>query len=302
MGYAPWQKDRTKLVIKHILGEGNFGSVCLGIMPDVYFQGVSSQVAVKTIKPARMDKQAITEFEKEVSIMTTLQHENIVNLVGLCTETMPLYIIMEYMENGPLNDFLMGKAPNKLEDTTLSTRDLLYMSLQPCKALEYLSNKNVVHRDISARNCLVGDKLSVKLADFGLSRGTAVDDGKNYYKKDGGMVPVKWMAPEALNFGKYTSANDVWSFGVLMWEVFSFGAIPYLSHSNQQVIVFVNRGGRLEKPDYCPQSVWEHICLCWTKAPEDRITIGGLVNMLSTELDIIDTSHENGQTSQNFNT
>ncbi|KAL5265444.1 hypothetical protein ACHWQZ_G006227 [Mnemiopsis leidyi] len=290
--YAPWQKERSKLVIKNILGEGNFGSVCLGIMPDVYFQGVSSQVAVKTIKPARMDKQAITEFEKEVSIMTTLKHEHIVSLVGLCTEKMPLYIIMEYMENGQLNEFLMTKAPNKMEDTTLSTRDLLFMSLQPCKALEYLSNKNVVHRDISARNCLVGDKLSVKLADFGLSRGTAVDDGKNYYKKDGGMVPVKWMAPEALNFGKYTTANDVWSFGVLMWEIFSFGAIPYLSHSNQQVIVYVNRGGRLDKPEYCPQSIWEHICSCWTKAPEDRITIGGLVNMLSTELDIIDTTSD----------
>ena len=281
--WESWQKDRSKLTIKSVLGEGNFGSVCLGIMADVYMQGIVSQVAVKTIKASRLDKQAITEFEKEISIMTSLHHEHIVSLIGLCTETMPLYIIMEYMENGQLNQFLMDKAPNKLEDTSLTTQDLLHIGRQPCSAVEYLADKNIVHRDISARNCLVGKNLTVKLADFGLSRGTGDAAGKNYYKKDGGMVPVKWMSPEALTFGKYTTSSDVWACGVLLWEIFSFGAIPYQGYSNQQAIIFINEGGRLNKPHYCPEKVWNYVCLCWTQTPEDRITIGGLFNMLSAD-------------------
>ena len=273
--HSSWEKDKRSLLIKEQIGVGNFGFVFSGKMPDEH--GFIQTVAIKTIKEQGLEAAALLEFEKEMEMMTTLRHKYIVNLLGICTTSLPFYIIMELLEHGQLNTYLNGFAPTKEKPLGgLSVSQLAWMCQQPCDALEYLSSKHLVHRDVSARNCLVGENLLVKLADFGLSRDTS-DNAKNYYKKEGGMVPVKWMAPEALTYGKYTTSNDVWGFGVLCWEAFSFGAEPFAHLSNQQVMVNVNRGERMERPLLCPEPLWDILEKCWVDAPDDRIMFSALL-------------------------
>ena len=273
--HSSWEKEKRSLLIKEQIGVGNFGFVFSGKMSDEH--GSIQTVAIKTIKEQGLEAAALLEFEKEMEMMTTLRHKYIVNLLGICTTSLPFYIIMELLEHGQLNTYLNGFAPTKEKPLGgLSVPQFAWMCQQPCDALEYLSSKHLVHRDVSARNCLVGENLLVKLADFGLSRDTS-DNAKNYYKKEGGMVPVKWMAPEALTYGKYTTSNDVWGFGVLCWEVFSFGAQPFAHLSNQQVMVNVCRGERMERPYLCPEPLWDVLTKCWVDAPDDRIMFSALL-------------------------
>ncbi|XP_063688184.1 tyrosine-protein kinase transmembrane receptor Ror-like [Bolinopsis microptera] len=273
--HSAWEKDKSKIQIKQTLGEGNFGLVLLGQMPNEF--GIIQPVAIKTIKEQGIEVSALLDFEKEMEVMVTLKHRNIVNLLGICALTLPFYIIMEYMENGQLNSYLNQFAPSREEPLGgLSVGQLAWMCQQPCDALEYLATNNMVHRDVSARNCLVGKNLQVKLADFGLSRDTSAND-KNYYKKEGGMVPIKWMAPEALTYGRYTTANDVWAFGILAWEVFSFGALPYQHLTNQQVMVNICKGERLDRPHLCPDGLWEVLLKCWADTPDERIQFQALL-------------------------
>ena len=274
--HPSWEKNRQSLLIGEQIGVGNFGFVFSGKMPDEH--GCIQTVAIKTIKEHGLDTAALLEFEKEMEIMTTLRHKYIVNLLGICTTSLPFYIIMELLEHGQLNTYLHEFAPSKEKPVGgLSVLQLAWMCQQPCDALEYISTKHLVHRDVSARNCLVGEKLLVKLADFGLSRDTAKNNAKSYYKKEGGMVPVSWTAPEALTYGKYTTSNDVWGFGVLCWEVFSFGAQPFAHLNNQQVMVSVCRGERMEKPELCPEPLWDVLTKCWVDAPDDRIMFSALL-------------------------
>ncbi|KAL5250255.1 hypothetical protein ACHWQZ_G016104 [Mnemiopsis leidyi] len=276
--HSVWEKDKSKIQIKAQIGEGNFGVVLLGTMPNEF--GIIETVAIKTIKEQGIEVSALLDFEKEMEVMATLKHRNIVNLLGICTVSLPFYIIMEYMEHGQLNDYLTKFAPSRDYPLGgLSVGQLAWMCEQPCDALEYLSANNMVHRDVSARNCLVGTNLQVKLADFGLSRNTSAND-KNYYKKEGGMVPIKWMAPEALTFGRYTSANDVWAFGILAWEVFSFGALPYQHLTNQQVMVNICKGERLDRPHLCPEGLWEVLLKCWADKPDERIMFTAILAFL----------------------
>ena len=273
--HSCWIRGRQSLIIKEQIGVGNFGAVFSGTMPND--QGIIQNVAIKTIKEQSLDVGALLDFEKEIDMMTSIHHDNIVNLLGICTTSLPFYIITELMENGQLNTYLTNFAPSQQHPLGgISVPVLARMCHQPCDALDYLTSKNLVHRDVSARNCLVGANDLVKLADFGLSRDTS-DNAKNYYKKAGGMVPVKWMAPEALTYGKYTSSNDVWAFGILCWEVFSFGAQPYAHLNNQEVMVRICKGERLERPQFCPESLWDVIIKCWSDAPDDRITFSALL-------------------------
>ena len=270
-----WEVEKDSLKIKEQIGAGNFGTVFSGTMPNK--QGIIQNVAIKTIKEQSLDVGALLDFEKEIDMMTSIHHDNIVNLLGICTKPPLVCIITELMEHGQLNTYLADFAPTKEHPLGgLSVSILTRMCQQPLDALQYLSSKDLIHRDVSARNCLVGANNIVRLADFGLSRDTS-DNAKNYYKKAGGMVPVKWMAPEALTYGKYTSSNDVWAFGVLCWEVYSFGAQPYAHLNNQEVMVRICKGERLERPQVCPESLWDVIIKCWSDAPGDRITFPALL-------------------------
>ena len=157
--HAPWNCTREKIMVKKVIGEGNFGEVMLGIMPNEL--NIVQHVAIKTIKQQTANTATILEFEKEINMMASVSHQNIVNLLGICIDYWPFYIIMEYMENGPLKDFLYAHASSNTaycEATRFSLEQLVYICQQPCSALEYLASKNMLHRDVSARNCLVGTK------------------------------------------------------------------------------------------------------------------------------------------------
>ena len=269
-----WVKDKQSLLEKEQIGMGNFGSVFSGTMPNEH--GIIQNVAIKKIKEQNLNVETLLDFEKEIDMMTSIHHNNIVDLLGICISPPNICIITELMDYGQLDEHLARFAPTEENPFGgLSAPILARMCQQPCDALDYLSSKNFVHRDVSARNCLVGSNNLVKLADFGLSRDTSDNTG-NYYKKVGGMVPVKWMSPEALTTGKYTSSNDVWAYGVLCWEVFTFGDQPYANLNNQEVMVNICGGERLERPKLCPLELWDVIKKCWEDAPDDRITFSAI--------------------------
>ena len=192
--------------------------------------------------------------------MYQLSHQNIIKLLGICTEFDQYMIISEFMENGNLKDFLMNGNPS------LSMSDKLFICYQVACGLEYMTSQSIVHRDIAARNCLVGPNLSVKVADFGLSRSLAMS---NYYSKVGGQVPIRWMSPEAIKFGRYTKESDVWAFGVLMWEVYTEGHFPYSGYSNEEVQVMIDNGRKLHIP-HCNEDVGVLMQAMWEKDPSQR--------------------------------
>jgi serine/threonine protein kinase len=167
------------------------------------------------------------------------------------------------MAHGNLRDFLMNREP------VLSLVDKLYICYQVVCGLDHMVSQDIVHRDIAARNCLVGPNLVVKVADFGLSRSLAMS---NYYKKVGGQVPIRWMSPESLKYGKYTPESDVWAFGVLMWEVYTEGHFPYSGYSNEEVQEMLDNGFKLHVPPHCTEDVSVLMQATWETDPADRPT------------------------------
>ena len=207
------------------LGEGAFGKVYRGelVMP----QGAVLPIAIKTLKEDATNKTK-GDFQREADLMADLQHPNIVCLLGVCFREEPMSMLFEFMSEGDLHEFLlkhsprtdMPPPPNALVRKVLDIQDFLHISTQIAAGMEYLSNHHYVHRDLAARNCLVGDHLTVKISDFGLSRDIYAAD---YYRvQSKSLLPVRWMPPESILYGKFTSESDVWSFGVVLWEVINF--------------------------------------------------------------------------------
>ncbi|KAK6488665.1 protein-tyrosine kinase 2-beta-like isoform X1 [Huso huso] len=259
--------SRSDIVLGRILGEGFFGEVHDGVYKTK--KGESIPVAVKTCKDCSPDVKE--KFMSEAVIMKTLEHPHIVRLIGIIEED-PVWIVMELYKYGELGHYLVE---NK---NTLRTVTLVLYSLQICKALAYLEGVNMVHRDIAVRNILVAAPDCVKLGDFGLSR---YIEEEEYYKASVTRLPIKWMAPESINFRRFTSASDVWMFAVCMWEVMSTGKQPFFWLENKDVIAQLEQGVRLPKPEECPPTLYTLMTRCWTYDPRERPKFTELVCKLS---------------------
>ncbi|KAL7388186.1 hypothetical protein ABVT39_008593 [Epinephelus coioides] len=259
--------DRSDIVLGRILGEGFFGEVYDGVYKKD--SGERINVAVKTCKDCSPD--VMEKFMSEAVIMKNLDHQHIVKLIGIIEDD-PVWIVMELYQYGELGNYLTQNQ-NKLTNTTL-----VLFSLQICKALVYLEGVNMVHRDIAVRNVLVASPDCVKLGDFGLSR--YIED-EEYYKASVTRLPIKWMAPESINFRRFTSASDVWMFAVCVWEIMSRGQQPFFWLENRDVINQLEQGIRLPKPDNCPPALYSLMTRCWSYDPRERPNFTELVVKIS---------------------
>uniref|UniRef100_A0A8B9RGN6 Tyrosine-protein kinase n=1 Tax=Astyanax mexicanus TaxID=7994 RepID=A0A8B9RGN6_ASTMX len=251
-----WVLEHDDVILGQSIGRGNFGEVFSGRL-----RSDNTPVAVKACRENLPPEQK-NKFLMEARILKQYDHPNIVQLIGVCTQKQPIYIIMELVQGGDFLSFLRTEGHN------LRPNMLIKMAENVASGMEYLESKKCIHRDLAARNCLVGEKSVVKISDFGMSR----QEQDGVYSATGGMrqIPVKWTAPEALNYGRYTSESDVWSFGVLLWETFSRGITPYTSMSNQQTRDEVERGYRMPAPTGCPDDIYALMCRCWQYDPRHR--------------------------------
>ncbi|GIY01071.1 ALK tyrosine kinase receptor [Caerostris darwini] len=263
---------REHLTLLHALGQGAFGEVYEGTLktPDG-----EMPVAVKTL-PEISTQQAANEFLMEAFIMSKFIHPNIVSFIGVCIDKMPRFIVLELLPGGDLKNFLRECRPCPNKPSNIKISDLLKLAIDVAKGCQYLEENHFIHRDIAARNCLLTSKGAnrvVKIADFGMAR--------DIYRKGGkAMLPVKWMPPEAFLDGIFTSKTDVWSYGVLLWEVISLGYMPYPGRGNQEVMQLITSGGRLEPPTNCPDPVYHIMTQCWNPRPEERPNFSTIIERL----------------------
>ncbi|KAM5284940.1 ephrin type-A receptor 5 isoform 12-T12 [Hipposideros larvatus] len=262
--------EASCITIERVIGAGEFGEVCSGRLK---LPGKRElPVAIKTLKVGYTEKQR-RDFLGEASIMGQFDHPNIIHLEGVVTKSKPVMIVTEYMENGSLDTFL------KKNDGQFTVIQLVGMLRGIAAGMKYLSDMGYVHRDLAARNILVNSNLVCKVSDFGLSR-VLEDDPEAAYTTRGGKIPIRWTAPEAIAFRKFTSASDVWSYGIVMWEVVSYGERPYWEMTNQDVIKAVEEGYRLPSPMDCPAALYQLMLDCWQKDRNSRPKFDEIVNML----------------------
>ncbi|RMB98312.1 hypothetical protein DUI87_25217 [Hirundo rustica rustica] len=264
-----WEIDPKDLTFLKELGTGQFGVVKYGKWRGQY------NVAIKMIREGSMSED---EFIDEAKVMMNLSHEKLVQLYGVCTKQRPIFIITEYMANGCLLNFLRETRQR------FQPAELLEMCKDVCEAMEYLESKQFLHRDLAARNCLVNDQGIVKVSDFGLSRYVLDDE---YTSSMGSKFPVRWSPPEVLLYSKFSSKSDVWSFGVLMWEVYSLGKMPYERFNNNETTEHVIQGLRLYRPQAASERVYAIMYSCWHEKPEERPTftalLGGILDIADEE-------------------
>ncbi|XP_035811316.1 high affinity nerve growth factor receptor isoform X2 [Amphiprion ocellaris] len=268
---------RQDIVLKWELGEGAFGKVYLAECANLSPDSDKMLVAIKTLKDA--NESTRQDFQREAELLTMLQHQHIVRFYGVCTDGEPLAMVFEYMRHGDLNRFLRAHGPDAriLEESKmpplgqLTLPQMLHIAAQIASGMVYLASLHFVHRDLATRNCLVGEGLVVKIGDFGMSRDIYSTD---YYRVGGRtMLPIRWMPPESIMYRKFTTESDIWSFGVVLWEIFTYGKQPWYQLSNSEAIECITQGRELERPRTCPKEVYLLMQGCWQREPQQRMVI-----------------------------
>ncbi|XP_026130873.1 ephrin type-A receptor 8-like isoform X4 [Carassius auratus] len=262
--------EASRIKIEKIIGSGEFGEVCYGRMKLPGKRDIP--VALKTLKAGYTEKQR-RDFLGEASIMAQFDHPNVIHLEGVVTRSKPVMIITEYMENGSLDSFL------RRHDGQFTIIQLVGILRGIAAGMTYLADLGYVHRDLAARNVLVNSNLVCKISDFGLSR-VLEDDPDAAYTTSGGKIPIRWTAPEAITYRKFSSSSDVWSYGVVMWEVMSYGERPYWNLTNRDVIKSVEEGYRLPAPMGCPGALHTLMLDCWQKDRNERPRFCQIVTVL----------------------
>ncbi|XP_069494886.1 leukocyte tyrosine kinase receptor [Ambystoma mexicanum] len=283
---------RKNISLLRALGHGAFGEVYEGTVVGMAGDPNPLQVAIKTL-PEISSEQDEMDFLMEALIISKFSHQNIVRCVGVSLQTLPRFILLELMAGGDMKSFLRQNRPRVLKPSSLTMLDLLNMARDIACGSKYLEDNHFIHRDIAARNCLLtcgGQGRVAKIGDFGMARDIY---RASYYRKGGrAMLPVKWMPPEAFLEGIFTSKTDTWSFGVLLWEIFSLGYMPYPCKTNQEVLEFVTSGGRMDPPKNCPGPVYRIMTQCWQHSPEyrpDFTTILERIKYCTQDPDVVNT-------------
>uniref|UniRef100_W5LQ87 Tyrosine-protein kinase receptor n=1 Tax=Astyanax mexicanus TaxID=7994 RepID=W5LQ87_ASTMX len=277
--------NRRDIVLKRELGEGAFGKVFLAECYNLSPTKDKMLVAVKTLKDPTL--AARKDFQREAELLTNLQHDHIVKFYGVCVDSDPLIMVFEYMKHGDLNKFLRAHGPDGTilvdghpmqSNGELGLSQMLHVATQIAAGMVYLSSQHFVHRDLATRNCLVGNGLLVKIGDFGMSRDIYSMD---YYRVGGHtMLPIRWMPPESIMYRKFSTESDVWSFGVILWEIFTYGKQPWFQLSNNEVIEYVTQGRVLDRPRLCPKEVYDLMLGCWQSEPQQRLNIKDIQKVL----------------------
>ena len=249
-----WEIDRRQLKMVQKLGAGQFGEVWEGLW------NTTTQVAIKTLKPGTM---SVEEFMLEAALMKKLRHPKLIQLYAVCTREEPIYIITELMTNGSMLDYLRG------DGRSLKLPQLIDMTAQVAAGMAYLEDQNYIHRDLAARNILVGEHLVCKVADFGLAR---IIDEDIYEAHTGAKFPIKWTAPEAAMYSRFTIKSDVWSFGIVIYETITYGRFPYPGMTNPQVLEAIQQGYRMPRPMGCPDKLYDIMMDTWREEPASRPT------------------------------
>ena len=259
-----WEIDRSAIEIVRELGAGQFGVVMEGV-----YSNANMRVAVKMMREGAMSE---ADFIEEAQVMKKFTHPNLVALYGICSQR-PIYIVTELMANGCLLDYLKNRPGfcQKNPDT------VDHMSIQIAMAMAYLESHSFIHRDLAARNCLVGNDDVVKVADFGLARFVLDDE---YTASEGTKFPIKWAAPEVIQFARFSTKSDVWSFGILLWELWTDGMEPYSDMENLAVTKKVPSGYRMDRPPAALPVIYDVMCHCWDGNPDRRPKFAALEKRL----------------------
>uniref|UniRef100_A0A0N5BH25 receptor protein-tyrosine kinase n=1 Tax=Strongyloides papillosus TaxID=174720 RepID=A0A0N5BH25_STREA len=309
-----WEIDRNRLQMLSILGEGAFGQVWKGLLTQKTSKGGKGEtipVAVKKLKRDAQEKEFVDLIGEMQTFKSIGHHENILSLLGCCTGRGPLLMVLQLCKYGNLRDFLRSHRPNEVREAnerriqgiqneldvfdtstvnylkpldgsdnepvqSLTQRHLVQFALQIASGMEHLAKRKIIHRDLAARNVLVADNYVLKISDFGLSRDINLN---NYYrKKENGRLPIKWMALEALDSLVYTLASDVWSFGILLWEIMTLGGTPYPTIDMAKLFTILKKGYRMEAPHNCPQEIYNVMQACWQEKPDDRPNFTAIID------------------------
>ncbi|XP_017079928.2 tyrosine kinase receptor Cad96Ca [Drosophila eugracilis] len=291
-----WEFPRYRLKFFNILGEGAFGQVWRCEATNINGNEGITTVAVKTLKESATEVDR-KDLLSELEVMKSLEpHINVVHLLGCCTDKDPTFVILEYVNRGKLQTYLRSSRAERHYGNThgksniLTSCDLTSFMYQVAKGMEYLTSRGIIHRDLAARNILITDDHTCKVADFGFARD--VITSKIYERKSEGKLPIRWMATESLYDNIFSVKSDIWSFGILMWEIVTLGSTPYPGISAADVMRKVRDGYRLEKPEHCRRELYNIMYYCWSHDPQERPLFAEIIQMLDkllhTEMDYIE--------------
>ena len=253
-----WEIDRNSIRLVKKVGVGQFAEVWMGV-----WNG-TTEVAVKTLKPGTI---GVHEFLEQAELMKKLRHPKLIQLYAVCTKEEPIYIIREFMKHGSLLEYLRGG-----DGRSLKPPQLIDMGAQVAAGMAYLEGKDYIHRNLTTRNILLNEYLLCKISDFTCAKELKLDDHGIYNAPAGERFPIKWTAPEAAVYRRFTIKSDVWSFGVLLWELITYGRFPYPGMNNTQVLEAIQTGYRMPCPMGCPEQLYKIMRECWRDDAYSRPT------------------------------